>query len=135
MSIKKRISNNEYRMSNVEARYSNNFIKRLSEAIPSFVILRFDTRYSAVRCLIQQCRSGCERSEFPDKCFYQHKLSFTKFQNQFAHRLAGFKRTMGIRNFLKGVHLQGRCLNFAFCHPLHKILHGIFQQIDPVKKV
>ena len=29
------------------------FIKRLSAAIPSFVILRFDIRYSAVRSLIQ----------------------------------------------------------------------------------
>ena len=33
--------------------YSNYFIKRLSVAIPPFVILRFDIRYSAVRCLIQ----------------------------------------------------------------------------------
>ena len=28
-------------------------LKRLSEAKPSFEILRFDIRYSAVRCLIQ----------------------------------------------------------------------------------
>ena len=41
------------RISNVEGMYSINFIKRLSAAIPSFVILRFDIRYSAVRCLIQ----------------------------------------------------------------------------------
>jgi len=30
--------------------YSVNLKKRLSKAIPSFVILRFDIRYSAVRC-------------------------------------------------------------------------------------
>ena len=33
--------------------YSNYFIKRLSVAKPPFEILRFDIRYSAVRCLIQ----------------------------------------------------------------------------------
>ena len=33
--------------------YSIYFIKRLSEAIPPFDILRFDIRYSAVRCLIR----------------------------------------------------------------------------------
>jgi hypothetical protein len=44
-----RMSNHEYRMSNVEVRYSIYFIKRLSAAIPPFVILRFDIRYSAVR--------------------------------------------------------------------------------------
>ena len=33
--------------------YSNYFINRLRAAKPSFEILRFDIRYSAVRCLIQ----------------------------------------------------------------------------------
>ena len=33
--------------------YSIYFIKRLSAAKPPFVILRFDIRYSAVRCLSQ----------------------------------------------------------------------------------
>ena len=33
--------------------YSIYSIKRLSEAKPPFKILRFDIRYSAVRCLIQ----------------------------------------------------------------------------------
>jgi hypothetical protein len=37
-------------MSNVEGLYSVCFIERLSEAKPSFEILRFDIRYSAVRC-------------------------------------------------------------------------------------
>jgi len=36
-------------MSNVEGMYSIYFIKRPSEAIPPFDILRFDIRYSAVR--------------------------------------------------------------------------------------
>jgi hypothetical protein len=45
--------NIEYRISNVEGMYSIYFIKRLSAAKPSFEILRFDIRYSAVRCLIQ----------------------------------------------------------------------------------
>ena len=39
-------------MSNVEVRHSIYFIKGLSEAKPHFDILRFDIRYSAVRCLI-----------------------------------------------------------------------------------
>ncbi len=39
-------------MSNVEGMYSIYFKKRLSEATPSFEILRFDIRYSAVRCYI-----------------------------------------------------------------------------------
>ncbi len=39
------------RISNIEGMYSNYFIKRLSAAKPSFVILRLDIRYSAVRCL------------------------------------------------------------------------------------
>jgi hypothetical protein len=34
------------------------FIKRWSTAIPPFVILRFDIRYSAVRCLIQTIETG-----------------------------------------------------------------------------
>ncbi|CAB1082870.1 hypothetical protein D1AOALGA4SA_10464, partial [Olavius algarvensis Delta 1 endosymbiont] len=34
---------------NVEGMYSIYFIKRPSEAIPPFDILRFDIRYSAVR--------------------------------------------------------------------------------------
>ena len=41
------------RISNVEGMYSIYFIKRLSAANPPFDILRFDIRYSAVRCLIQ----------------------------------------------------------------------------------
>ena len=41
------------RISNVEGMYSNYDIKRLSAAKPSFIILRFDIRYSAVRCLSQ----------------------------------------------------------------------------------
>jgi hypothetical protein len=36
-------------MSNVEVMYSV-YLKRLSIAIPPFDILRFDIRYSAVRC-------------------------------------------------------------------------------------
>ncbi|CAB1078894.1 hypothetical protein D1AOALGA4SA_6615 [Olavius algarvensis Delta 1 endosymbiont] len=36
-------------MSNVEGMYSIYFIKRPSDAIPPFDILRFDIRYSAVR--------------------------------------------------------------------------------------
>jgi hypothetical protein len=42
--IKKRISNTEYRISNVEGRNSIDFyeFKRQSAAIPSFEILRFD---------------------------------------------------------------------------------------------
>jgi hypothetical protein len=40
-------------MSNVEVMYSVYFIIRLSEAKPPFEILRFDIRYSAVRCSIQ----------------------------------------------------------------------------------
>ena len=40
------------RISNVEVMYSVYFKKRLSEATPSFEILRFDIRYSAVRCYI-----------------------------------------------------------------------------------
>ena len=40
-------------MSNVEGMYSINLKKRLSRAKPSFEILRFDIRYSAVRCSIQ----------------------------------------------------------------------------------
>jgi hypothetical protein len=40
-------------MSNVEGMYSNYFIKRLSAAKPPFVILRFDIRYSAVRCSVR----------------------------------------------------------------------------------
>ena len=44
------MSNNEYRMSK-ECILS--ILKRLSEAKPSFEILRFDIRYSAVRYLIQ----------------------------------------------------------------------------------
>ncbi len=38
--------------------YSNYFIKRLSVAKPPFVILRFDIRYSAVRCLIQEIEAA-----------------------------------------------------------------------------
>ncbi len=37
-------------MSNVEVMYSVYFKKRLSKAKPPFDILRFDIRYSAVRC-------------------------------------------------------------------------------------
>jgi hypothetical protein len=37
-------------MSNVEGMYAVYFKKRLSKAKPSFDILRFDIRYSAVRC-------------------------------------------------------------------------------------
>ena len=37
------------RISNVEGMYSIYFVKRLNEAKPPFVILRFDIRYSAVR--------------------------------------------------------------------------------------
>jgi hypothetical protein len=37
-------------MSNVEVMYSVYFKKRLSKTKPSFDILRFDIRYSAVRC-------------------------------------------------------------------------------------
>jgi hypothetical protein len=37
-------------MSNIEGMYSVYFILRQSEAIPSFDILRFDIRYSAVLC-------------------------------------------------------------------------------------
>ncbi len=38
---------------NIEGMNSVYFKKRLSKAKPSFEILRFDIRYSAVRCLIQ----------------------------------------------------------------------------------
>ena len=37
-------------MSNVKVMYSVYFKKGLSKAIPPFDILRFDIRYSAVRC-------------------------------------------------------------------------------------
>ena len=40
------------------------------------------------------------------------------FQNQFAHRSAGFKGTMSIGDFLEGKGLHRRCLNFAFFDPL-----------------
>ena len=52
-TLKKRISNHEYRMSNIEGRHSINFylLRRQSAAKPPFEILRFDIRYSAVRCL------------------------------------------------------------------------------------
>ena len=48
-------ANIEYRIMNVECRRDVFclFKKRLSAAKPSFDILRFDIRYSAVRCLIQ----------------------------------------------------------------------------------
>jgi len=39
-------------MSNIEVMYSVYFKKKLSEAKPSFEILRFDIRYSAVRSYI-----------------------------------------------------------------------------------
>ena len=39
---------------NVEGMYSIYFIKRWSEAKPPFEILRFDIRYSAVRCPASQ---------------------------------------------------------------------------------
>jgi hypothetical protein len=38
---------------NVEGMYSVYFKKRLSKAKPSFDILRFDIRHSAVRCSIK----------------------------------------------------------------------------------
>ena len=47
----------EYRISNNEGMYSIYFIKRLSEAKPPFVILRFDIRYSAVTFLIQTIKA------------------------------------------------------------------------------
>jgi hypothetical protein len=47
-NLKKRISNNEGRISNVEGRCSVH-LKGMSAAKPSFEILRFDIRYSAVR--------------------------------------------------------------------------------------
>jgi len=81
------------------------------------------------------CRPGCERSEFPDKFFYQHKFSFTEFQNQFSHRLPGFKGAMGISVFCDRIRLQGRSSNLPFCDPIHEIPHGFFQQIHPVEKV
>ena len=43
--------NVEYRM--LKVCMLSILIKRMSKAKPSFVILRFDIRYSAVRCLIQ----------------------------------------------------------------------------------
>jgi hypothetical protein len=48
-------ANIEYRIMNVECRRDVFclFKKRLSAAKPPFDILRFDIRYSAVRCLIQ----------------------------------------------------------------------------------
>jgi hypothetical protein len=42
----------EKRILNIEVMYSVYFLKRLSEAKPHFDILRFDIRYSAVRCSI-----------------------------------------------------------------------------------
>ena len=40
-----------YQKANIEGRHSIDFkLKRQSTAIPSFEILRFDIRYSAVRC-------------------------------------------------------------------------------------
>jgi hypothetical protein len=47
---KKRISNHECRIS--KEGILSILLKRQSIAIPSFEILRFDIRYSAVRCLI-----------------------------------------------------------------------------------
>jgi hypothetical protein len=44
-------------MSNVEGMYSIYFIKRVSEAKPPFDILRFDIRYSTVRCSISRNQS------------------------------------------------------------------------------
>jgi hypothetical protein len=43
--------NIECRMSNIEGMNSVDYINGLSEAKPPFNILRFDIRYSAVRCL------------------------------------------------------------------------------------
>jgi len=45
-------------MSNIEGRHSIDFkLKKQSAAKPPFVILRFDIRYSAVRCLIQAIKA------------------------------------------------------------------------------
>jgi len=43
---------------NIEGMYFVCLIKRWSATIPPFVILRFDIRYSAVRCLIQATEAG-----------------------------------------------------------------------------
>ena len=42
----------------IEDMYFVYLIKRWSAAIPPFVILRFDIRYPAVRCLIQATEAG-----------------------------------------------------------------------------
>jgi len=52
-TLKKRISNNEYRMSNVEGMYSIFLIKEMERSDSILRNSLFVIRYSAVRCLTQ----------------------------------------------------------------------------------